>query len=409
MSLVGVVARTFLLTFALSAPALAYSEEEGQDMFRRGLYEEAIQHWKKAAKAGDAGASYRLSVEYSNANVVKRDMQLALEYLEASVEGDDPRGLQDMGSLYDEGIFGYERNPKKAAQFYLRAAAMGNSAAMFNAAAILELGEAGVTQDRVEAYKYYVLSRDGGVLSLGGGSPDESLFPNDAGGNCRSGDARRTIFKSRQIKSHAAWAPAPLETKMMKTLTTATLFSTLMLLATPALALSEREGQDIYQRGMYLEAIEYWEKGRRRLGEITGSAYRLSEEYFDAKIVGRNIELAIQYLMQAAEKNEPRALTDLASMYDYGTGVPQDRKRAAELYLRAAKLGMPAAMFNIASMLETGEGVAQDKIEAYKFYLLSRDLGFAPFARKALEELGNMMSPEQVAAAESRADNLYRA
>ena len=93
-------------------------------------------------------------------------MQLALEYLEASVDGDDPRGLQDMGSLYDEGIFGYERNPEKAAQLYLRAAAMGNSAAMFNAAAILELGEAGVTQDRVEAYKYYVLSRDAGFYPL---------------------------------------------------------------------------------------------------------------------------------------------------------------------------------------------------------------------------------------------------
>ena len=190
---------------------------------------------------------------------------------------------------------------------------------------------------------------------------------------------------------------------MMKTLTISTLFSALILLATPALALSEREGQDIYQRGMYLEAIEYWKKAAAA-GDA-GSAYRLSEEYFDAKIVGRDIELAIRYLMQAADKNEPRALTDLASMYDYGTGVPQDRKRAAELYLRAAKLGMPAAMFNIASMLETGEGVAQDKIEAYKFYLLARDLGFAPFARKALEDLGKMMSPEQVAAAESRADN----
>ena len=190
---------------------------------------------------------------------------------------------------------------------------------------------------------------------------------------------------------------------MIKKLTIATLFSTLISLATPALALSEREGQDIYQRGMYLEAIEYWKKAAAA-GDA-GSAYRLSEEYFDAKIVGRDIELAIRYLMQAADKCDLRALTDLASMYDYGTGVPQDRKRAAELYLRAAKLGMPAAMFNIASMLETGEGVAQDKIEAYKFYLLSRDLGFAPFARKALEELGNMMSPEQVAAAESRADN----
>ena len=43
---------------------------------------------------------------------------------------------------------------------------MGNSAAMFNAASILEIGEAGVAQDRVEAYKYYVLSRDAGFYPL---------------------------------------------------------------------------------------------------------------------------------------------------------------------------------------------------------------------------------------------------
>ena len=166
MSLISVFTRTLLFMLTLSASAFAYSEEEGQDMFQRGLYEEAILHWKKAVKAGDAGAAYRLSVEYSNANVVKRDLRLAFDYLEVAAAGDDPRGLQDLGSLYDEGIFGFKQDREKAAQLYLRAAAMGNSAAMFNAASILEIGEAGVAQDRVEAYKYYVLSRDAGFYPL---------------------------------------------------------------------------------------------------------------------------------------------------------------------------------------------------------------------------------------------------
>ena len=162
MSLVGVFAQTFLLHLPCPPRPWRIARKKGRTCSGAGLYEEAILHWKQAAKAGDAGAAYRLSVEYSNANVVKRDMQLALEFLEVSVDGNDPRGLQDMGSLYDEGMFGYEQDREKAAKFYLRAAAMGNSVAMFNAASLLELGEAGVAQDRVEAYKYYVLSRDAG-------------------------------------------------------------------------------------------------------------------------------------------------------------------------------------------------------------------------------------------------------
>jgi TPR repeat protein len=173
--------------------------------------------------------------------------------------------------------------------------------------------------------------------------------------------------------------------------------------APPAQALSEREGLDIYQRGLYLDAIEYWKKAAAA-GDA-GSAYRLSEEFFDAKIVKRDLKLALQYLQQAADGNDARALTDLASMFDYGTGVKQDRKRAAELYLRAARMGMPAAMFNVASMLETGEGLSMDKVEAYKYYLLSRDQGFAPFANKALEEIAANMTVDQIAEAEQRADN----
>ena len=117
------------------------------------------------------------------------------------------------------------------------------------------------------------------------------------------------------------------------------------------------------------------------------------------------MKTAFKYLQQAAKGNDARAITDLASFYDYGTGVTKDRKKAAQLYLRAAKMGMPAAMFNVAAMLETGEGIQMDKVEAYKYYLLSRDQGFAPFANKALEEMAANMTVEQIVEAEDLADN----
>ncbi len=182
-----------------------------------------------------------------------------------------------------------------------------------------------------------------------------------------------------------------------------TLFFAFLVLPSLSVAYSEREGLDIYQRGHYQKAIKYWIKAAAS-GDA-GSAYRLSEEYFDAKVVKRDLKLALKYLHQAADKGDPRALTDLASLYDNGIGVKENRKRAAKLYLRAAKLGIPAAMFNIASMLETGEGITQNEIEAYKFYLLSKDLGFAPFANKALAVMASNMTPEQLAEAEKRANN----
>ena len=104
---------------------------------------------------------------------------------------------------------------------------------------------------------------------------------------------------------------------MIKTFRIFSLIAALSIgVADHASAYSEREGLDIYQRGLYLEAIEYWKKSAAA-GD-SGSAYRLSEEYFDAKIVKRDLKVAFQYLQQAAKGNDARAITDLASFYDYG-------------------------------------------------------------------------------------------
>lgn len=189
----------------------------------------------------------------------------------------------------------------------------------------------------------------------------------------------------------------------MKNSLTTLLAVAMLAFSSSAFALSEREGLDIYQRGLYLEAIEYWKKAAAA-GDA-GAAYQLAVEYFDAKIVERDLVVAVTYLKQAAEADDPRALTELAHYYDNGTGVPRDLEKAAKLYLRAAQYGVPSAMLNIAAMLKSGEGIEQDKIEAYKFYELSSHRGFHPFAASAMQELSSEMSAEELGEAMQRAED----
>lgn len=173
--------------------------------------------------------------------------------------------------------------------------------------------------------------------------------------------------------------------------------------AEPITEYSEKAGQNLYQRGFYLEAIELWTVAAEN-GDA-GAAFRLGEEYFDAKVVDRDLKKVHKYWQQSADANDPRGLTDLAGLYDYGNGVRIDRKKAAQLYLAAAKMGFPSAMFNIASMLETGEGIQKDPIEAYKYYVLSRKKGFGAFASPAIATLEKQLSKPDLADAKTRARN----
>ncbi len=173
-----------------------------------------------------------------------------------------------------------------------------------------------------------------------------------------------------------------------------------------AFAQNEHQGQELYQNGHYEKAIEHWEVAAAQ-GD-SGAAYKLGETYYDGIVVERDLKLSFKYIKQAADANDPRGLTDLAGLYDYGEIVREDKNKAAALYLAAAKQGYPSAMFNVAGMLEIGEGgLKKDKVEAYKYYLLSRDQGFAPFAVKALQDLEKNMTAKQLADAKDRADNFF--
>jgi len=174
----------------------------------------------------------------------------------------------------------------------------------------------------------------------------------------------------------------------------------LFLILTNQTLASEAEGHKLYRAGLYPEGLAVWEEAARK-GDA-GAAFRAGVEYFDAKIVKRDVKKAIAYFEISANGNDPRGLTDLAAMYDYGNGVEVDRKKAAQLYLQAANLGFPDAMFNIAAMLSMGDGIKKDLIEAYKFYKMANAQGFAAFAEEALANLRKEMNNADVAEAERR-------
>ena len=158
---------------------------------------------------------------------------------------------------------------------------------------------------------------------------------------------------------------------------------------------SEATGQDFYKRGYYPEALAEWKKAVEEEKDA-GAAFRLGEEYFDAKVVQRDIPTALKFYVIGAEGGDARAQMDLGSMYDKGWGVSRDAAKAAHWYEEAAKQGMAEAQYNVATMYQSGEGVAKDNKKAYMYFLLAVKSGFPQFAGKELENLSAEMTPEDI-------------
>lgn len=158
---------------------------------------------------------------------------------------------------------------------------------------------------------------------------------------------------------------------------------------------SEETGFDFYRRGYYPEALAEWKKAVKERNDA-GAAFRLGEEYFDAKVVERDVAQAIRYYKIGAEGGDARAQMDLGSMYDKGWGVARDAGEAAKWYEAAAMQGMASAQYNIATMYQAGEGVEKDDRKAYMYFLLAVQNGFPQFAAAELEKLSSEMSPEDI-------------
>ena len=146
--------------------------DEGDRLFKRGHYEEAMSWWKEAAEKGSANAMYRVGAAYRDGVsrdkevIVQRDFSEAAKWLIQAAELGDERAHFDLGGLYDDGL-GVEKSPEQAARWYLAGAERGQVACQYNIAVMYEDG-AGIAKDPVAAYMWYYLAAQQGFIEFGG-------------------------------------------------------------------------------------------------------------------------------------------------------------------------------------------------------------------------------------------------
>lgn len=150
-------------------------------------------------------------------------------------------------------------------------------------------------------------------------------------------------------------------------------------------------GLAAYERGERETALREWTPLAE--GGHAEAQYHLWLLYLDDSYVE-----ALKWLLDAATGDHPKALNDLALLYDQGLGMERDDLKAAGLYRRAADQGYADAQAGLAALYAEGRGVGADPVRAYHWYSLALDSD-ADGAAKSRRRLAARMSAAQIAAA----------
>jgi TPR repeat protein len=158
-------------------------------------------------------------------------------------------------------------------------------------------------------------------------------------------------------------------------------------------------GRALHRAEAYAEAMAWYRKAAD-----AGNARALSNigTLFDegSGVAEDDVE-AVAWYRKAADLGFSAAMLNLGIMYEEGTGVDMDPAEAARWYRKAADLGDPDAMNALGLLYENGKGVGEDKAEALAWYLKAADLGLvaAIYRVAMMYEYGTGIAADAAAAA----------
>lgn len=125
---------------------------------------------RKAAKAGNAEAQFRLGVMYGNGDGVGLDYEQARGWFKKAVAQGHENATITLAWMYANGT-GVEVDEGRARELYLEAAAKGSAKAQYVVATMYRFAQYGLKKDMETAIQWYVKAADQGMptaqLALG--------------------------------------------------------------------------------------------------------------------------------------------------------------------------------------------------------------------------------------------------
>jgi len=117
---------------------------------------------RKAAKAGNAEAQFRLGVMYGNGDGVGLDYEQARAWFEKAIVQGHENATITLAWMYANGT-GVEVDEQRARELYLEAAGKGSAKAQYVVATMFRFAQYGLKKDMEAAVQWYVKAADQGM------------------------------------------------------------------------------------------------------------------------------------------------------------------------------------------------------------------------------------------------------
>ncbi|HWT96193.1 MAG TPA: tetratricopeptide repeat protein [Terriglobales bacterium] len=408
------LALTFLVP-VVSAPAWA-GFQEGADAYNKGDYQTALGEWMPLAQSGNAQAQNAVGALYDNGLGVASDEAEAFRWYSMAANQNYPMAMRNLGTMYATG-HGVPYNLPQAQLWLGRAASAGDSVAAKRLAGLPPVA---------------TLSAEPVATPL---SSDSSAVGNMLPAATPNSNFGAATGPSNFVTAPAAAAPASAATASNTTAGNAAGSTTATAtqpatgasgLTFPAPAPATQDGSAAVQTASATPttapasttvattaAVDATASASTAASAAAGAAPGgTAADGWHAFDIG-DYKTALQIWEPLAQQGDANLQVLVGSLYDYGQGVPQDKKQALQWYVMAAEKGLGRAQLAAGSLLAKN-GKQQDLVEGYKWLTIAGDTlrgqGGDVAASQALnlrKQIAKSMSEADIAKAESLAQGFH--